>query len=163
MLELLNIKFSYLIRTTRQNADGQSPIVLRVSYRNERRDLFTGLYASAAEWDAKRGNMKGNSKLAISFNQNLDLIVHKAHEAFQSLKFSGTPFSIDDLVNKIKGKEELPTSLLEFIEHANEQLKKRVSVDLVRATFFKYRRDLATSAVICRNQVSGKNHPAKFD
>lgn len=116
MLELLNIKFIHLIRSTRQNSDGESPVVLRLVYRTERRDLFTGLYCNPKEWDAQKGGMKGNSKLAIAFNQNLDLIVHKAHEAFQSLKFSGIPFSIDDLVNKIMG-EEMPTTLLEFIEY----------------------------------------------
>jgi len=142
MLELLNIKFSYFLRSSYQNGEGQLPIVLRVIYRNERRDMFTGLYCLASEWDNKKGSMKGSAKPAIAMKQNLDLIIHKAHEVFENLKFTGAPFSMDDLVNRIKGKEDLPTSLLEFIEQSNEGLKKRINVDLTRATFFKYRRTL---------------------
>lgn len=43
MLELLNIRITFLCRTTRQNKRVDNPIVLRIIYRNERRDVFTGL------------------------------------------------------------------------------------------------------------------------
>jgi hypothetical protein len=37
MLELLNIRFTFSLRTSHQNHDGKSPIILRVSFRGERR------------------------------------------------------------------------------------------------------------------------------
>jgi hypothetical protein len=37
-MELLNIRFNFLCRSTHTNVDGHSPIVLRVIYRNERKD-----------------------------------------------------------------------------------------------------------------------------
>ena len=43
-MELLNIRFHFLCSSTHANGDGQSPIVLRVIYRGQRKDVFTGLY-----------------------------------------------------------------------------------------------------------------------
>ena len=43
MQQLLNIRFSFLCRTTRSNADGKNLIVFRISFRSERRDIFTDL------------------------------------------------------------------------------------------------------------------------
>lgn len=79
MLELLNIKFSYLLRTSYQNTEGECPIVLRIVYRSQRRDVSTGLYCQTDLWDNSKGGYRGISKTAIAMNQNLDLIVHKAH------------------------------------------------------------------------------------
>lgn len=63
MPQLLNIRFSFLCRTTRANADNKNPIVLRVSYRGERRDFFTGLYCAIKDWDASLGGLKHLNKL----------------------------------------------------------------------------------------------------
>lgn len=42
-MESLDIRFTYLLRSTHQNAKGELSVVLRVNYRCERRDIFTGL------------------------------------------------------------------------------------------------------------------------
>jgi hypothetical protein len=57
MLELLNIRFSYSLRTSHQNADGKSAITLRVTFRGERRDVFTGLYCFDKDWDRSSGKV----------------------------------------------------------------------------------------------------------
>lgn len=44
MLELPNIRFTFSLPTGHQNEDGKSAIILRVIFRGERRDIFTGLY-----------------------------------------------------------------------------------------------------------------------
>jgi Arm DNA-binding domain len=51
MLELLNNRFTFSLRTSHHNQDGKSAIVLRVSFRGERRDVFTGLYCFERDWD----------------------------------------------------------------------------------------------------------------
>ena len=51
MLELLNIRFAFSLRTSHHNQDGKSAIVLRVSFLCERRDIFTGLYCHDVDWD----------------------------------------------------------------------------------------------------------------
>jgi len=118
MIELLNIRFSFFLRSDRKNELAEHTVVFRITYRNTRRDLFTGLYCSPASWDRNNGLMTGLSKSAIAFNKNLDLIVQKANEVFQELRYAGPDFTMDELVNKIKGKDAVTSLLVEHIEES---------------------------------------------
>ncbi|HMG67951.1 MAG TPA: Arm DNA-binding domain-containing protein [Chitinophagaceae bacterium] len=106
MLALLDIRLSFLCRTSYKNEDGSHLIVLRISFRNSRRDVFTGLFCSKESWNNKKGKMYDLGKGAISINNNLELIIRKANNAFDALRFSGEEFTIDELVSKLKGQEE---------------------------------------------------------
>jgi hypothetical protein len=108
MLALLDIRFSFLCRTTYKKDDGNHPIVFRISFRNSRRDIFTGLFCSKQSWNNKKGKMHDLGKDAISINNNLELIIRKANNAFDALRFSGEDFTIDELIAKLKGQEEEP-------------------------------------------------------
>src|SRR6476620_5673214 len=98
MFEALEIRFSFLLRATRQNLTGKSPIVFRISFRGERRDIFTGLYCSAEEWDSNSGYLLKMAKEASMINKNIEAIKRKANYVFDELRFSGEPFSIDEMV-----------------------------------------------------------------
>jgi site-specific recombinase XerD len=142
MLELLNIRFSFLCRTTRANEHGKNPILLRITFRTERRDIFTGLYCNNVDWNKKMSKVSANDKAATSINRNLDIILRKANDAFDGLRFSDQPFSIDELIDKIKGRESTPTLLIDFLEAGNKAVSKRVGVEITKATYYKYRKSL---------------------
>jgi hypothetical protein len=78
MVELLDIHFNFLCRKQRINKKGQSPIVLRIIYRQEQRDLFMGLYCDDKEWDPDAGIVKLRSKPAETINKNLERITRRA-------------------------------------------------------------------------------------
>ena len=102
MVVLLDIRFSFLCRTTHSNEKGNHPIVLRIIFRKNRRDIFTGLFCSKESWNNKEGKLHNIGKEALTINKNLEIILRKANTAFDALRFSGEDFSIDELVNKIK-------------------------------------------------------------
>lgn len=143
MQQLLNIRFSYLCRTTYTNEAGQCPIVMRIIYRSQRRDIFTGLFCFKENWDRKNLKVGKAEDRANAINQNLDLSIRKATHAFDELKFSGESFTIDELVDKIKGKEETPTLLIDFLEEGNQKMLKRVGSEILKVTYLKYKRSLA--------------------
>ena len=58
MLELLNVHFSFLCRTGRLNKQGKPPIVLRIIYRGEIRDVYTGLYCDSKYLDNQTFTVK---------------------------------------------------------------------------------------------------------
>ena len=58
MLELPNIRFVFFLRTSHQNENKQSAIVLRVIFQKERTDMFTGLYCAEKDWDREAGRVK---------------------------------------------------------------------------------------------------------
>lgn len=159
MLELLNIRFSFLCRTTHVNAEGKHPIVFRILYRSERKDIFTGIHCSKKDWDSKSGRMKKGDKLASSITQNLDHIILKAHHVFDELKFSGQPFTLDELIDKLKGKEEKPSLLIDYLQDANDKLKNRLHVDLSAPTYEKYVRCAKHMVKFLETAYKVKNYP----
>jgi site-specific recombinase XerD len=141
-MELLNIRFSFFCRSSHENEQGKNPIVLRISFRGERKDIFTGLYCIKEHWDSPSGLVLKADKTYRTINENLKVILQKATLAFDGLKFFGVPFTIHELVAKIKGDESKPVLLLEYLELALERGKEREGVDISKATFFKYRRSI---------------------
>ena len=137
MLELLNIHFTFYGRTSHCNKEGKSLIPLKVSFRSERRDLFTGLYCLKQDQDSSAGKVTRTDKLASSLNQNLAIILHSARQSFDEMRFSREAFTIDELVNKIKGKESSPTLLLDYLKEGNRKMLKRVGTEIIRPTYNK--------------------------
>jgi hypothetical protein len=82
--------------------------------------------------------LKNTDRQFIAINQNLEHIIHKAHHAFEELKFSGHQFTLDELVDKLKGKEERPSLLIDYLQDASDKLKNRLDVDLASPTYEKY-------------------------
>jgi hypothetical protein len=86
MLELLNIRFTYSLRNSHQNSEHKSAIVLRISFRGERRDIFTGLYCFKKNWNAFSGTVVRSDKQATTLNQNLSMIIKSAHNSFDEMR-----------------------------------------------------------------------------
>src|SRR5690349_17377302 len=120
-MKLLDIRFTFSCRTTHNNKEGQSSIVLRISFRGQRRDVFTGLYVFQNNWDSAEQRVTKREANYIGINQNLQLILRKACEAFDELKFSRNEFTFDDLIDKLRGRNGQPEMLIEFIE---DQIQK---------------------------------------
>lgn len=102
--------------------------------------------------------MKNSYPQAATINQNLELIKRQALNQFDQLKFSTQPFTIDELVNKLKGKEERPTLLVEYLKTRNEEFKLRAGVDITSATYEKYERSLRFVIDFLEEEFKAKNY-----
>ncbi|NOT50088.1 MAG: site-specific integrase [Chitinophagaceae bacterium] len=142
MTKLLNIHFTFSCRTSHKNKEGQSPMILRVTFRGERREVFTGLYCFNVNWNAKDQRIEKKENGFQLMNQNLQLILRKAIDAFDELKFSGNEFTIGELIDKIRGKEARPTLLIDYLEEGNQRMKKRIGSEILKVTYNKYKRSL---------------------
>lgn len=157
MAQLLDIRFSFFRRSSKTNKAGQNPVILRISYQGDRRDLFTGLYCLKEEWNCPMGRFEQIGKTALSRNKNLELMLRGAADAFDALKYAGNPFTIEDIVSKIKGKEDKPTLLINFLEDGNRLIKKRVGVEITKATYYKYSRSLRYMQSFLEKEYKVKN------
>jgi site-specific recombinase XerD len=158
-MELLDIRFSFICRSTHLNADQKSPVVLRITFRGERRDVFTGLYCSRKYWNPKTNKLDLETREGLSFNKNLDIIARKANECFDELRFADAEFTIDELVDKVKGKEERPTLLIDYLKECNEEINKREGIEISRATYIKYRSILQHLQEFLQKQYRVRNIP----
>ena len=141
-MEHLDVNFSFFCRSNYQNSKGKNPIVLRISFRNQVRDVLTGLSCLKEDWDKASRTVLRSDKGAKALNNNLELVRRKASHVFDQLRFSGEFFSIDDFVDKLKGKEQKPQLLIDFMEEGNKKMLKRVGVEITQATYYKYKRTL---------------------
>ena len=123
-METLDISFSYLLITTHQNEKGEHPVVLRITYRSQRKDMFTGLYGPKEYWQSETSRFVKAYKKSGELNRNLDLILRRVGSCFDLLRISGEPFSLDELVMKVKGKEKRPELLMEYMEEGIKRMKK---------------------------------------
>ncbi|WP_162303937.1 site-specific integrase [Paracnuella aquatica] len=147
-----------MLRSTHENAKGDHPIILRLIYRGQRRDTFTGLYCKKVEWDKDLGRVKKVNNLAGALNRNLDIIHRKAYDAFEGFHYNGLDFTIDELVEKIKGKEEAPTLLMDYLEDEKKRIQSRLHIDISPATVDKYRRSASHVQHFLQTEFKVKNY-----
>lgn len=154
----LEVRFSFLCRSSYTNNQGKSPLLLRVHFNGDRRDIFTGLYCFKKYWDPQSARILKADKSSISINQNLDLILRKANHCFDSMRFSGNVFSIDELTDKIRGKEEKPEMLMEFLAEEIKKTKKRVGIDLTQSSYYRYSRTLRYMQDFLQSEYRTRNY-----
>jgi hypothetical protein len=56
------------------DADGKNPIIFRVVYRHQVRDIFTGLYCSKNSWVAPLRKVSPNDPESGAINSNMELV-----------------------------------------------------------------------------------------
>jgi hypothetical protein len=158
MLELLDIRFRFICRTTYKNDEEKNPIILRVIYNGDRRDIFTGLYCFKKNWSSSENKGLKTEKDSTSINQNLELIQRRANNTYDELRFSGESFSISQLVEKLKGKGLKPALLVDVLEEGHKQIRKRVGIEITKASFYKYRRSLKYMQEFLLKEYKVKNY-----
>lgn len=139
---LLDISLHFFCKGQQTYKNGLNPISLRITFRGERREILTGLSCKKNDWFADMQQVNPRGRLAASTNKELFNILHKVTSRFHELQYSGIDFTIDELVDKIKGREAPPQSLAEYMELKQKELQERLRVDLAVTTFFRYKRTI---------------------
>lgn len=137
---VLDLQISFILRNNYANKNGENPIVLRLQYRGERKDVTTGLTVKSKDWISGSGCVASSSKFHQVINKHLQDIAHMVKDAFERMKFSLGEFSLDELVERVKGKDIPPETLMEYIDNRIENYKTRIGIDLAQTTFYKYQR-----------------------
>lgn len=138
--QLLDVNLHFFCRGGHTYKNGQYPIVLRITYRTQRRDILTGLSCIKHCWLSTHQQVSAEQPSSAAINKELGNIFQKVKERFHELKYSGNDFTMDELVERIRGKEAPPQTLIEYTELKLLELKQRVEIDITKATYYKYKR-----------------------
>src|ERR1700730_7346003 len=101
MQQMLDFRLSFICRSSHQNQKGKNPIILRVTFNGDRRDIFTGLYCFKKDWGFGESRVLKSEKDASAINQNLELILRRANNNYDQLRFSDEIFSIGQIVERL--------------------------------------------------------------
>lgn len=159
LLENGDLGLFFHLRRTFSYENGEHPIILRVNYLQFRRDIFTGLSCRSEDWNPEYSQVHPSCEDAVMLNEELVLIKEKSRERFNELKESKKPFTIDHLVDCLKGKEPAPQSVMEYMDIKLKELEESVDIDLQTTTFYKYKRVKRYLGEFLLSSKSLKNYP----
>jgi len=160
MLQSFEIRFSFFCRTSARTANNECPIVLRINFRSERKDVFTGLSSLPEKWDGHSQSVVGKDRKAIQTNAALKSIEVACSEKFSELKHSKKAFTLDQLIAAIKGKDQhKPLTTLDYLKRKTLQLHERIDVDITKATYQKYTRCIKHMELFLKKQYSAMDLP----
>jgi len=153
------IHFNFMLKASRAYHNGESPIVFRVIYRAQRKDVFTGLTCPPEMWMKKERMVNLKHPSALTTNHHLHKILSNAEHHFGRLKYQGEEFTLDDLVNEMKGKTAPPQTLQDYMELKNKELTERKGVDMTKTTWYKYKRTISYLNDYLTYKSVGRNFP----
>lgn len=101
-------KFSIKICRQKPKEEGESSIIFRISYRGQRKDLYSGYTCSLDKWDVKRGWIKNGSKVNGFEYKNINASLRDMEDFitdyFNSDTFRSGNTSLDDLKERFNYK-----------------------------------------------------------
>jgi site-specific recombinase XerD len=128
-----------------------------LKYRGDKKDVNTGLTVLPENWMG--GHVLPKAKKATTINQQLQEITHQCRTIFEKLKTTFGDFTLNELVEKLKGNETPPETLWEYVSGKLQELKQRVEVDLAITTYYKYTRTANYLKQYMDKKMSLKNIP----
>ncbi|MHB1106364.1 MAG: site-specific integrase [Lutibacter sp.] len=119
--------------------DGKVPLLCRLTYLEQRKQITTGLFINPKHWNSKHQKAEPPNDETEFINSQLSLIKSKINKAFLLLQVQEGNFTVDDIHMLYKGKK--PTrehSIVEQFESYLNMLKKLVGIDIKEATWNKF-------------------------
>jgi integrase len=119
------IKTKVCLFKSKSLSDGSYPILIRISYKKERRYISTGYSAFENQWDVKSNSFdesfKDHSRLFQKYNLEIIKKVVKIKEAIASFDPLKAPF--DDLISILKPNQSLVNN--DFISFFNSKIEEQ--------------------------------------
>lgn len=156
---LSEISVSFILRTSYKNTNGECPIVVRLKYRGDKADVNTGLGVAKNFWISGNGVVSTKCKAGATINQELDRIRFKILQLFEQMQKNLGDFYLKELVNRLRGKDDQPETLMEYAIRKLDQLEKRVNIDLSVPTLYKYKRTVRYLKEYINSKESSGNIP----
>ena len=159
LLEGAEFSIFFHLRRTFTYDNGEHPIIMRVNYHQFRKDIFTGLSCRSEDWNPEHNQVHPVCDESVAINEELVLIKEKSKERYLELKESKKPFTVEQLIDCIKGKEPAPQSIMEYMDIKLKELEESVELDMQVTTFYKYRRVKRYLEEFLMSSRSLKNYP----
>lgn len=137
---LAGCKISFILRTSFTQKNGEHPIVLKITYLGERKEVTTGFSVNSTDWSASAGMVDPKLKKSVAINKELFAIHHRVESLFIKMKQELGDFRLSELLERLKGEQEPPQSIIEYVDLKLEDIKSRVGIDIAKTTYYKYKR-----------------------
>jgi len=129
---------SYFLKRNAKKANGNVPIISRITINGNMAQFSTKLEISPNLWSVPIGKVIGRSSGAQQINNILDGIRAKIQSHYHSLLASGRSVTAEILKNAFLGIDDSYETILTIFDKHNADLEKLVGVDKSFSTYKKY-------------------------
>jgi len=117
------INILFWLYKSKVNSAGKAPVYLRVSEKNKKFQLSTGVFLTPKDWNSQRQEARGSSAAAVLANNTLQQLKNRLAEIQTELLKSATDIDLETIRLKLTGQAIESKNLLElFMEHNNRIL-----------------------------------------
>jgi site-specific recombinase XerD len=141
MKKLEILKVSFILRSDKKST-GSSPVMMQLYLAGRRAYIGTGHKVNYDEWDNTFGRAKGNSKKINTINLHLDSMKMDALQIFHNMKATQNDITVDEIRDRLMGKDELTkklsTTISELCDLHNKKYEGLVGIEIAEKTFKRY-------------------------
>lgn len=135
----ISIHLSFWLRKSKPNAQGKTPIYLRISLDGKSLDVATKRYIDEKDWLPDAGIVNGKSEEVRSINAYLDALRMKAYTHQREILLEGKPLTITTYKNKWHSREdESGKMLMDVFEDHNMKMKALIDKEYSPLTYERY-------------------------
>ncbi len=131
--------FSILIWANKSKASKSGlPLYARVTVNGKRAEISLKRNVDPEKWDFSKGKLKGNTVEARSINNYIQEIKSELYKIYHHMASMEQFITADLIKKKFTGEEAPRKTILEIIKFHNEEMKRSIGFDVVRATWVKF-------------------------
>lgn len=129
---------SFFLKRNAQKANGNVPIIARITINREVAQFSTKLEVAPEIWNIQTGKVNGRSAEAQHINSVIDGISAKIRSHYHNLQAAGQSVTSEILKNSFLGIDDSYETILTIFDKHNEDMKKLVGIDKSDSTYKKY-------------------------
>lgn len=134
----LQLYISFMLHKAKENKEGCAPLVIRITYQKQRKQLSPGFHLTHKEWDKVQQNKRSSDEHLKSVVTFIETFRVKIHQLANTLELQSR-LDLETLVELCLNKQTSSLTLLQLFQQHQEELTRRTAIDRSKATLDKYR------------------------
>jgi len=132
------ITLHFYPRETKTNANGQTPIYIRLTIDGERTEFSSKKFIEKGKWSSELAKMKGTTEEARSINSYLDMMRSKVLGAEMTLLHKEEPVTVENVKSIISGIYKNHRTLVTVFQDHNNKMRELVGKQYARGTLQRF-------------------------
>lgn len=131
------LHISFYINTQRPSNE-KFPVYMRITIAGKREIVNTGITVSKQNWDSAKSIIKGKNEEAFNANKLLSAYKAKATDIYTECLKQDLPITSQLIKGKLVNPTEKAEYLIRLMHHHNAYVKRKIGIEISKATHTKY-------------------------
>lgn len=133
----LQLHVLFMLYKAKENNKGLSPLVVRITYQKQRKQMATGFFLTPKEWERLQQSRRVKDEKLKQIAAFMETFNAKIQRIANNLDMENR-LDLDTLLEMFQNKPKSSLTLLQLFQMHNKELAQRTSLDRAKATYNKY-------------------------